>query len=106
MQDTLPRPAWLKVRLPRTEKYHEVRAILSGLGLNTVCSSAQCPNIFECWDAGACTFMILGHTCTRACRFCAVDHTKAGQPLDNDRALETGYGREDAGSRLRSHNLR
>jgi lipoic acid synthetase len=82
MQDTLPKPAWLKVRLPRTEKYHEVRAILSGLALNTVCSSAHCPNTFECWDAGACTFMILGHTCTRACRFCAVDHAKAGQPLD------------------------
>jgi lipoyl synthase len=83
MQDTLPKPAWLKVRLPRTEKYGQVRDVLTGLNLNTVCSSAQCPNTFECWDEGACTFMILGHTCTRACRFCAVNHAKAGQPLDS-----------------------
>ncbi len=83
MQDTLPKPDWLKVRLPRTERYNQVRGVLTGLNLNTVCASAQCPNAFECWDEGSCTFMILGNVCTRACRFCAVGHAKAGQPVDS-----------------------
>lgn len=82
MQNALPKPNWLKVRLPRTEKYGRMRDVLAGLGLNTVCSSAKCPNTFECWDSGACTFMILGNTCTRACQFCAVDHARVGQPVD------------------------
>jgi lipoic acid synthetase len=82
MQDSLPKPVWLKTRLPRTETYKHVRDVVSGLGLHTVCSSAHCPNTAECWDSGSCTFMILGDTCTRACRFCAVSHSKAGKPID------------------------
>lgn len=81
MQELSPRkPDWLKVKLPRHGRYAEVEAKL--IGLNTVCSSAYCPNISECWGAGCCTFMILGNTCTRACRFCAVNHGRAGVPVD------------------------
>ncbi len=82
MQDTLPRPAWLKVRYPRTQRYGEVRDILAEHDLHTVCASARCPNAFECWDGGCCTFLILGNACTRACRFCAVEHARAGAILD------------------------
>ncbi len=74
-------PPWLKKPLPaqpdpRTQK------ILSGLKLNTVCQSAECPNLGECWSHGVATFMILGETCTRSCSFCAVK-TGAGETLDS-----------------------
>lgn len=65
-------PQWLKTRLPRTRKFFQLKSLLKENGLNTVCESASCPNIGTCWDAGTLTFMILGDTCTRACRFCDV----------------------------------
>lgn len=76
-----PRPDWLKVRLPQGEKYFELKGIVRGQKLNTVCEDARCPNIGECWGAGTATFMILGDVCTRACKFCSV---KTGLPPNYD----------------------
>ena len=71
------RPDWLRVRLPGGSHYNELKGIMRGLDLHTVCEEARCPNIGECWEARTATFMILGDTCTRACGFCAV---KTGRP--------------------------
>lgn len=65
-------PHWLKTRLPGTRKYFQLKSLIEDTGLNTVCESASCPNIGTCWDDGTLTFMILGDTCSRACRFCDV----------------------------------
>jgi len=70
---TRPRhPEWIRVRAPFGEKYTHLKGLVRGLQLHTVCEEAMCPNIGECWGAGTATIMILGDTCTRACRFCAV----------------------------------
>ena len=74
-------PEWIKARIPSGETYQEVRRLLHGLTLNTVCEEAHCPNMGECWDQRTATVMILGDTCTRACGFCAV---KTGKPLVHD----------------------
>jgi lipoic acid synthetase len=66
------KPEWLKVRLPGGGRHSEVLQFIKGLQLHTVCQSARCPNVGECWARGTATFMILGDVCTRACRFCAV----------------------------------
>lgn len=66
------RPEWLKVRLPGGSNYTELKGIMRGLGLHTVCESARCPNVAECWGHRTATFMILGDKCTRRCAFCAV----------------------------------
>jgi lipoic acid synthetase len=76
------KPAWLKVRLTHGEHYLELKRIMRGLDLHTVCEEAHCPNIYECWNQRTATFMILGDTCTRACRFCAI---KWGRPTHLDR---------------------
>jgi lipoic acid synthetase len=73
----VPKPEWLKVKLPFGEQYERVKAKVDGLQLNTVCKEANCPNLAECWGAGTATIMILGDTCTRGCRFCNV---KTGNP--------------------------
>lgn len=67
-----PRPKWLRVKLPYGENFTKVRSIIDTHQLHTVCESARCPNMGECWGAGTATFMILGNTCTRSCSFCAV----------------------------------
>jgi lipoic acid synthetase len=69
---TLRRPDWLKVRLRTEGGFRQLRSMVSELKLNTVCTEARCPNIYECWNAGTATFMILGDTCTRRCGFCNV----------------------------------
>ncbi len=74
------KPKWLKSTLPSAEVYSKMKSALSAGCLHTICESGKCPNIGECWAAGAATFMILGNTCTRNCRFCAVDHTKPLPP--------------------------
>ncbi len=74
-------PRWLKVPLPAGEKFNEVRKLIKTHKLNTVCQSAHCPNIGECWGHRTATFMILGDVCTRNCRFCAVD-SKTPAPVD------------------------
>ena len=78
----LKKPDWLKVKakLPN-EKYARLRKMASELKLATVCQEAMCPNIGECWGGGTATFMLMGSTCTRACRFCNVNHGKP-EPLD------------------------
>ncbi len=72
------RPDWLKVRIPGNLASLPVSRLMNDLSLNTVCQEAHCPNIFECWQAGTATFMILGEICTRRCTFCAVGK---GKPL-------------------------
>jgi lipoyl synthase len=72
------RPEWLKIRVPGDLQQLPVSKLINDLGLNTVCQEARCPNIFECWNAGTATFMVLGEICTRRCTFCAVGR---GNPL-------------------------
>ena len=71
-----PKPEWLKARAPVGENFHQLKKLARGLGLHTVCESAQCPNIGECWNHGTATFMLLGEICTRRCGFCAVPKGK------------------------------
>ena len=72
-----PKPAWLKVRAPGGERYNALKETFRSLDLHTVCEEARCPNVGECWSEGTATVMLLGDTCTRGCRFCAVT---TGQP--------------------------
>ena len=76
------KPEWLKVRLPGGERYGRIKATLRQLDLHTVCEEARCPNIGECWGEGTATIMILGETCTRGCRFCAVNTGDPGGLVD------------------------
>jgi lipoic acid synthetase len=73
-----PKPAWLKAKAPVGENFHNLKKLARGLGLHTVCESAQCPNIGECWNYRTATFMLLGDICTRRCGFCAVPKGKPG----------------------------
>jgi len=75
------KPDWLKIKLPLGANYRQVKQIVNGHGLHTICSSGKCPNMGECWGAGTATFMILGEICTRSCKFCA---TRTGKPLPLD----------------------
>ena len=77
-----PRPDWLRVKFFGGEKYHDLKRIMRTLDLHTVCESARCPNMGECWEHGTATFMILGDICTRACGFCAVPSGKPVGPPD------------------------
>jgi lipoyl synthase len=73
----------MKVRAPRADsRYAEVRQLIHGAGLHTICEEARCPNIAECWGRGTATFQILGDTCTRACRYCYVHSGKPDGPPD------------------------
>lgn len=76
------RPDWLKVRLPGGQNYAELKGIMRGLGLHTVCESARCPNVAECWGHRTATFMILGDQCTRRCAFCSVPKGRPRGQLD------------------------
>ncbi|MEE2891518.1 MAG: lipoyl synthase [Pseudomonadota bacterium] len=67
------KPEWLRVRIPSGGRYREVREIVQGNRLATVCEESHCPNMGECWNNGTATIMVMGSVCTRACRFCAVD---------------------------------
>jgi len=77
------RPDWIKAKAPAGASYEEVKRLVESARLHTVCQSANCPNIGECWRARTATFMILGEVCTRNCRFCAVSHGAPG-PVDED----------------------
>jgi len=77
------RPEWMKVRAPsRDTRYFEIRDLIHGEGLHTICEEARCPNIAECWGHGTATFQILGDTCTRACRYCYVNSGRPEHPPD------------------------
>ena len=82
--DAHPRPDWLRVRFFGGERFQELKRLMRTLDLHTVCESARCPNMGECWEHGAATFMILGDICTRACGFCAVPSGKPVGPPDAD----------------------
>src|SRR5499427_6761643 len=75
------KPEWIRVKAPTSPEYHETRALMRRLNLNTVCEEAACPNIGECWEQRHATMMIMGDTCTRACAFCNVA-TGLPKPLD------------------------
>jgi lipoic acid synthetase len=80
-QQRIPKPKWLKVKLPTGENYRKVRSLVDEHKLHTICESGNCPNMGECWGEGTATFMILGNVCTRSCGFCAV---ATGKPLEAD----------------------
>jgi len=80
-QITLRKPNWLKVKLPTGKAYKQVKSLVKGNSLHTICESGHCPNIGECWGEGTATFMILGNICTRSCGFCSV---ATGRPLATD----------------------
>jgi lipoyl synthase len=84
-------PKWLKIQLPKNRKFFQLKSLVEKYNLNTVCESASCPNIGTCWDAGTLTFMILGDTCSRACRFCdvATGNMLAPDPDEPNRIAET-----------------
>lgn len=71
------KPEWFKIRLQEGERYQTITGLVKEHKLATVCQEARCPNIYECWNAGTATFMLMGDTCTRACKFC---HVKSGNP--------------------------
>ena len=77
----IPKPKWLRVKLPTGENYRKVRGLVDEHKLHTICESGNCPNMGECWGEGTATFMILGNICTRSCGFCAV---ATGRPLAAD----------------------
>src|SRR5581483_741365 len=98
MQGSLPvaerprRPEWMKVRAPSAKtRFYDVKKLIHGASLHTICEEARCPNIAECWGRGTATFQILGDTCTRACRYCYVHSGKPGavDPLEPLRLAQT-----------------
>lgn len=76
------KPPWLKVPFPGGERYSWIKKRAANLNLSTVCEEANCPNIGECWNGGTATFMLMGDTCTRGCRFCSVKSAKNPEALD------------------------
>ncbi|PTY03175.1 lipoyl synthase [Opitutaceae bacterium EW11] len=79
--DTTRKPSWLRAKLPSGPGYTAVRKLVDNHQLHTVCQSAQCPNLGECWSRGTATLMILGNICTRSCNFCAI---QTGRPTELD----------------------
>ena len=94
-----PRPEWLRVKFFGGPNYQELKRIMRTLGLHTVCESARCPNMGECWEHRTATFMILGDICTRACGFCAVPSGKPAGPPEEDEPLRVAEAVERMGLR-------
>ncbi len=84
------KPEWLKAKAPGGETFHALKKMARDLHLHTVCESAHCPNIGECWNQKAATFMMLGNLCTRRCGFCAVPKGKP-EPIDLDEPRRVAY---------------
>src|SRR5207237_2783633 len=78
------KPEWLRVRPPSGEAYAHLKGLFRSLDLHTVCEEAHCPNVWECWGGGTATIMLMGDTCTRGCRFCAVASGNPHGVLDLD----------------------
>jgi lipoyl synthase len=97
--DAHPRPPWLRVRFFGGDNYQELKRILRTLDLHTVCESARCPNMGECWEHRTATFMILGNICTRACGFCAVPSGKPMSAPDEDEPQRVARAVERMGLR-------
>jgi len=85
-----PKPEWLKARAPMGETFHNLKKLARELNLHTVCESAHCPNIGECWNHKTATFMMLGNLCTRRCGFCAVPKGKP-EPIDHSEPSRVAY---------------
>ncbi|GAB4154519.1 MAG: lipoyl synthase [Planctomycetota bacterium] len=83
-----PKPPWLKVPIPAGREVARIEGLLRTRRLHTVCEEARCPNQGECWAGGTATFMVLGDTCTRGCRFCAVKTHARGNPVDPEEPAE------------------
>ena len=94
-----PRPPWLRVRFFGGPNYHDLKRIMRTLDLHTVCESARCPNMGECWEHRTATFMILGNICTRSCGFCAVPSGKPIGPPDGDEPARVAEAVEKMGLR-------
>ena len=91
-----PKPDWLKARAPMGENYHDLKTLARNLGLHTVCESAHCPNIGECWNHRTATFMLLGNLCTRRCGFCAVPKGRP-EPIDFEEPIRVAQAVERLG---------
>ena len=91
-----PKPDWLKARAPMGENYHDLKTLARNLDLHTVCESAHCPNIGECWNHRTATFMLLGNLCTRRCGFCAVPKGRP-EPIDFEEPLRVAQAVEKLG---------
>ena len=89
-------PTWIKVKAPITEEFRKVQELAKSACLETVCQSASCPNIAECWNKHHATFMIMGGICTRTCRFCNVPNGKPNA-LDNDEPRKIGLAVKQLG---------
>lgn len=96
---TAPKPEWLKVRAPSGEHYRDLKHLLRGMTLHTVCEEARCPNVGECWSGGTATVMLMGDVCTRGCRFCAVHSGNPRGALDADEPENTAIALERLGLR-------
>jgi lipoyl synthase len=94
-----PRPEWLRVKFFGGPNYQDLKNIMRTLGLHTVCESARCPNMGECWEHRTATFMILGNICTRACGFCAVPSGKPMGPPEEDEPERVAEAVEKMGLR-------
>ncbi len=94
-----PRPPWLRVKFPGGPNYQDLKRIMRTLGLHTVCESARCPNMGECWEHRTATFMILGNICTRACGFCAVPSGRPIGPPEEDEPQRVAEAVERMGLR-------
>jgi len=97
--DAHPRPDWLKVKFFGGSNYQDLKRLMRTLGLHTVCESARCPNMGECWEHRTATFMILGNICTRACGFCAVPSGKPLGPPEEDEPERVAEAVEKMGLR-------
>ena len=82
------KPDWLKIQLPKSDSYKKINQLLKENNLHTICTSGKCPNMGECWNNGTATFMILGDTCTRGCRFCNVNTSKNPAPPDENEPVK------------------
>ena len=80
-QPIMRKPEWIRMKMPNSKRYQDIKQALRNNNLHTVCEEASCPNIGECFSGGTATFMILGDICTRRCPFCDVSH---GKPLPPD----------------------
>ena len=83
-EQKLIKPEWLKIKLVKNDNFSEIKNSLNKHRLHTVCESAHCPNISECWNGGTATFMVMGDVCTRGCKFCAVKTGNPMKKLDNN----------------------
>jgi lipoyl synthase len=97
MPVTSSKPPWLKVKMPGSPRYRQIKQRARQLRLATVCEEARCPNIGECWGGGTATFMVMGEICTRGCRFCAVTTRRKGVDLDPEEPRNLGLAIAEMG---------